>query len=58
MPTKKHYKNRLLTQVGRAVADLRIFIEYAETGEFPDEAGEAQVIVDSLISLNNMVEQI
>ena len=58
MPSKKHFKNRLLTQVGRAIADLRIGLEYAETGELPDEAAEIQSRIDDLIDLNNQVEQI
>jgi hypothetical protein len=59
VPTHKHFKNRLLTQVGRAIADLRIALEYAETaGDLPDEAAEIEETIESLIDLNNMMEQI
>jgi hypothetical protein len=57
MPTKKHYKNRLLTQIGRAIGDLRIALEYAETaGDLPDEASVIQERINDLVDLNNQVE--
>jgi hypothetical protein len=59
MPSRKHYKNRLLTRVSRAIADLRIALEYAETaGDLPDEASEIDERIKDLIDLNNMMEQI
>lgn len=58
MPTKKHVKNRLLVSVSRAIADLRIALEYAETGSLPDEAAEIDEAILTLVDLNNMMEQI
>ena len=54
--TANKYKNRILTRVGRAIAELRAALESTE--DFPEEAAEIQDRIEDLINLSNQVEQI
>jgi hypothetical protein len=54
----KYVKNRLLTATGNAIASLRYALELAERNELLDEAAEIEEQIESLIDLNNQLEQI
>lgn len=58
MATTKQKRNRLLNEIGAAVAALRNALEIAEDSEFVDLYAATDGLISDLIDLSNQVELI